>query len=73
MPAGANAAPTLPGLSPNHGRAIEARFDAALISLDGGPLVLREFEQSAALATRLARCIVDPRAPKRMIVSRCVV
>jgi len=65
MPASAEATSMLPGLSPLHGRAIEARFDAALMSSDGGLLILREIEQRTALATRLADCITDPRAPER--------
>jgi hypothetical protein len=44
MPATAEPAPVLPGLSPICGRPIEARFDAALTSSDGGLLVLRESE-----------------------------
>lgn len=66
MPASADVIPMLPGLSPVHGRAIEARFDAALMSSDGGLLVLREIEQRQKLATRLAGCIADPRAPERI-------
>lgn len=67
MPAIADATPILPGLSPIHGRPIEARFDAALMSSDGGLLVLREIEQRMGLAARLAGCITDPRAPERIV------
>lgn len=62
MPASADAIPMLPGLSPIHGRTIEARFDAALMSSDGGLLALREIERR----TGLAGCIADPRAPERI-------
>lgn len=66
MPASADAIPMLPGLSPIHGRTIEARFDAALMSSDGGLLALREIERRTGLAARLADCIADPRAPERI-------
>ena len=66
MPASADAIPMLPGLSPIHGRTIEARFDAALMSSDGGLLALREIERRTGLAARLAGCIADPRAPERI-------
>jgi hypothetical protein len=62
----ANPTPILPGLSPIHGHAIEARFDGALMSSDGGLLMLREIEQRLNLAKRLAGCITDPRAPERI-------
>ena len=67
MPASADAIPMLPGLSPIHGRPVEARFDGALMSSDGGLLVLREVEQRMGLAARLAGCIADPRAPDRIV------
>src|SRR3954465_10272523 len=57
----------LPGLSPIRGREIEARFDGALMSSDGGLLVLREIEQRLGIARRLATCIRDPRAPERVV------
>jgi hypothetical protein len=57
----------LPGLSPVRGRAVEARFDGALMSSDGGLLVLREIEQRLGIARRLATCIRDPRAPERIV------
>ena len=66
MPASADVIPMLPGLSPIHGRTIEAWFDAALMSSDGGLLALREIERRTGLAARLADCIVDPRAPERI-------
>src|SRR4051812_17987449 len=67
MPASDQATPILPGLSPIHGREIEARFDAALMSSDGGLLVLREIEQRLGIARRLATCIPDPRVPERVV------
>jgi hypothetical protein len=66
MPASADPTPILRGLSPIHGHAIEARFDAALMSSDGGLLMLREIERRMGLARRLAGCIADPRAPDRV-------
>src|SRR5438067_10582753 len=67
MPASDQATPILPGLSPICGREIEARFDGALMSSDGGLLVLREIEQRLGIAGRLAACIRDPRAPERIV------
>jgi hypothetical protein len=67
MPASADAIPMLPGLSPIHGRPIDARFDGALMSSDRGLLALREVEQRMGLAARLAGCIADPRAPDRIV------
>ncbi len=67
MPASDDATAILPGLSPIRGRAIEARFDGALMSSDGGLLVLREVEQRLGIAKRLAACIQDPRAPERIL------
>ena len=67
MPAKVETSPTLPGLSPVCGRRIEARFDGTHLSSDGGLLVLREVEQRLGLARRLAGCIVDPRAPERVL------
>jgi hypothetical protein len=43
----------LPGLSPVGGKAIEARFDGACMSSDGGLLALREVEQRLAIAIAL--------------------
>src|SRR5689334_22388942 len=67
MPAKDEAIAILPGLSPIHGRAIEARFDSAMMSSDGGLLVLREIEQRLGIAKRLAACIRDPRTPERIV------
>ena len=67
MPANAETTPLLPGLSPIHGRTIEARFDGAMMSSDGGLLVLREIEQRLEITKRLAVCIHDPRAPERIV------
>ena len=67
MPANDEATAILPGLSPICGRQIEARFDGALMSSDGGLLVLREVEQRLGIARRLAACIPDPRASARIL------
>ncbi|MBV8869172.1 MAG: transposase, partial [Acetobacteraceae bacterium] len=67
MPASADAIPMLPGLSPIHGRPIDARFDGALMSSDGGLLALREVERRLGIARRLAACVHDPRAPERVV------
>ena len=67
MPANDDSTPTLPGLSPICGKPIVARFDGALLSSDGGLLALREVEQRLGIARRLAGCIVDPRAPERIL------
>jgi hypothetical protein len=67
MPATSEPAPILPGLSPIGGKPIEARFDGALMSSDGGLLVLREIERRLGIADRLAACIRDPRAPERVV------
>ena len=66
MPASADAIPMLAGLSAVHGRAIEVRLDAALMSSDDGLPMLREIEQRTARATCLVSCIADPRAPARI-------
>jgi hypothetical protein len=66
MPASNQATAILPGLSPIGGRPIEAKFDAALMSSDGGLLLLREIEQRLGIARRLAACMHDPRAPGRI-------
>ena len=67
MPASDEASPILPGLSPICGRPIAARFDGALLSSDGGLLLLREVEQRLGIARRLAGCIVDPRSAERIL------
>ncbi len=66
MPATVESTPVLPGLSPICGRAIETRFDGALMSSDCGLLVLREVEQRLGIAGRLAGRIRDPRAPAEL-------
>jgi hypothetical protein len=67
MPVKVESTPLLPGLSPVGSKTIEARFDAACMSSDGGLLALREIEQRLAIASRLAACIRDPRDPSRVI------
>ena len=56
----------LPGLSPVSGKTIVAKFDAGLLSSDGGILVLREVEQRLRVADRMAACIEDPRVPDQI-------
>ena len=44
-----------------------ARFDGGGLSSEGGLLALREIERRLGLADRLANCLVDPRAPDRVV------
>ena len=59
--------PFLPGLSPVQGKAVIARFDGGRLSSEGGLLALREIERRLGLSDRLASCLVDPRAPERVV------
>jgi len=59
--------PFLPGLSPVQGKAVVARFDGGRLSSEGGLLALRDIERRLGLADRLANCLVDPRAPERVV------
>jgi hypothetical protein len=59
--------PFLPGLSPVQGKAVVARFDGGRLSSEGGLLALRAIERRLGLADRLANCLVDPRAPERVV------
>src|ERR1700756_82816 len=59
--------PFLPGLSPVQGKAVVARFDGGRLSSEGGLLALREIERRLGLSERLASCLVDPRAPERVV------
>ena len=59
--------PFLPSLSPVQGKAVVARFDGGRLSSEGGLLALREIERRLSLADRLANCLVDPRAPERVV------
>jgi hypothetical protein len=59
--------PFLPGLSPVQGKTVVARFDGGRLSSEGGLLALREIERRLGLADRLANCLVDPRAPERVV------
>lgn len=67
MPVKVEPTPALPGLSSVCGRTIVARFDGACMSSDGGLLALREVERRLDIASRLAACIRDPRAPGRVV------
>jgi len=59
--------PILPGLSPLCGKALVARFDGGRMSSDGGVVVLREIEVRLGIATALASCLPDDRAPERVL------
>src|SRR5947207_11518490 len=59
--------PFLPGLSPVEGKAVVARSDGGRLSSEGGLLALREIERRLGLADRLASCLVDTRAPERVV------
>jgi len=54
-------------LSPVQGKAVVARFDGGRLSSEGGLLALREIERRLGLSDRLASCLVDPRAPERVV------
>jgi len=66
-PAMVDPTPFLPGLSPVQGKAVVARFDGGRLSSEGGLLALREIDRRLGLADRLANCLVDPRAPERVV------
>jgi hypothetical protein len=59
-------APFLPGLSPVGGKPVHLAFDGGRLTSDAGVLVLAEIERRLGVATRLAGCIEDPRAPKQV-------
>ncbi len=56
----------LHGLSPVAGKKVQASFDGWLLSSDGGLLLLREVERKLGIAERLAACLHDPRAAKKV-------
>jgi hypothetical protein len=56
----------LPGLSSVSGKPVVVKFDAGLLSSDGGVLALREIEGRLRVSDRLAACMVDPRAPDQV-------
>src|SRR5688572_19655643 len=47
-------------------KAMQIRFDGGSLTSDAGVLVLAEVERRVRIAERLARCILDPRAPGRV-------
>lgn len=47
-------------------KAMQIRFDGGRLTSDAGVLVLAEIERRLRIAERLARCILDPRAPGRV-------
>jgi hypothetical protein len=53
-------------LSPIAGRMVHANFDGGRLTSNAGVLVLAEIERRLGIAERLARCLVDPRAPNRV-------
>ena len=55
--------PSLPGLSPVCGKALQVHFDGGHVSSDGGLLLFREIETRLGLAARLSACINDDRDP----------
>src|ERR1700726_22216 len=59
--------PFLPGLSPVQSMAVAPRFDGGRLSSEGGLLALREIERRLGLADRLSNCLVDPRAPEKVV------
>src|SRR4249919_1556273 len=59
-------APFLPGLSPVGGKPVHVAFDGGRLTSDAGVLVLAEIERRLGIADRLARCLEDPRDPKRV-------
>ena len=52
--------------SPVAGKAVRAAFDGGRLTSDAGVLLLAEIERRLGTAERLARCLADPRAPKRV-------
>src|SRR5277367_3932354 len=56
----------LPGLPPVAGKPVHLRFDGGQMTSDAGILLLAAVEQRFGIATRLADCIEDPRAPERV-------
>ncbi len=56
----------LPGLSPVGGKPVQAAFDGGLLTSDAGILLLAGIEDRLGVAERLAECLSDPRAPKRI-------
>jgi len=66
MPAGIDVTLPLPGWSPIAGKPIIARLADGFLSFEGGLVALREVEARLGMASRLAGCIDDPRAPERI-------
>jgi hypothetical protein len=52
--------------SPVAGKAVRAAFDGGRLTSDAGVLVLAEIERRLGIGERLARCLEDPRIPKRV-------
>jgi len=62
----AEAAPTLPGLSPVSGKPVHVAFDGGQLTSDAGIVLLAEVDRRLGVCERLARGIEDPRAPERV-------
>jgi hypothetical protein len=56
----------LPGLPSVMGKPVHVAFDGGQMTSDAGILLLAAVEQRLGIAERLANCIEDPRAPKRV-------
>jgi len=52
--------------SPVAGKAVRAAFDGGRLTSDAGVLPLADIERRLGIAERLASCIEDPRAPRRV-------
>ena len=68
MPVKVESTPMLPGLSQVGSTTIEARFDAACMSSDGGLLALREIEQRNDRDTPYGLC-PGAEAPTRRLTA----
>jgi hypothetical protein len=62
----AESALVLSGSSPAAGKGVHVTFDGGRLTYDAGVLVLADIERRLGIAERLARCLVDPRAPERV-------
>ncbi len=56
----------LPGLPPVCGKPLHIAFDGGQLTSDAGVLLLAEIDRRLGISERLARCIEDPRDPRRV-------
>jgi len=56
----------LPGLPSVKGKPVYVAFNGGQMTSDAGILLLAAVEKRLGIAERLAKCIVDPRAPERV-------